>query len=61
MQRPGWLLGIVALLASGDAAAQDKRPAPELAGGVAWFNAREPITMKSLRGKIVLLDFWTFG
>lgn len=33
--------------------------APELDGGTAWFNTGKPITMKELRGKIVLLDFWT--
>jgi hypothetical protein len=35
------------------------RPAPELAGG-AWINS-EPLTMPQLRGRVVLLDFWTFG
>src|SRR5262245_42239654 len=33
--------------------------APELTGGVDWLNTAKPITMKQLRGKIVLLDFWT--
>src|SRR5262249_42062480 len=28
-------------------------------GGVAWINSG-PITITELRGKIVLLDFWTF-
>lgn len=35
-------------------------PAPELDGGIEWLNAAGPISMKDLRGKIVLLDFWTF-
>jgi thiol-disulfide isomerase/thioredoxin len=35
-------------------------PAPELEGGVAWLNAAGPIRLRDLRGKIVLLDFWTF-
>jgi thiol-disulfide isomerase/thioredoxin len=35
-------------------------PAPELDGGVGWLNTAAPIHMKDLRGKIVLLDFWTF-
>jgi hypothetical protein len=35
------------------------RPAPELASGV-WINS-EPLTMRALRGRVVLVDFWTFG
>ncbi len=33
--------------------------APELDGGVAWLNTGKPLTLKDLKGKIVLLDFWT--
>lgn len=33
--------------------------APELAGGT-WINS-DPLTLKNLRGRVVLLDFWTFG
>jgi DNA-binding beta-propeller fold protein YncE len=44
-------------------AAQDPGPrlveAPELDGGTAWLNTAGPIRLKELRGKIVLLDFWT--
>jgi thiol-disulfide isomerase/thioredoxin len=35
-------------------------PAPELEGGIAWFNTGKPLELKKdLKGKIVLLDFWT--
>jgi peroxiredoxin len=34
--------------------------APELVGIAEWINA-EPTTLKSLRGKVVVLHFWTFG
>lgn len=37
-----------------------KVPAPELEGGVAWLNCGGPLSIKKdLKGKIVLLDFWT--
>jgi DNA-binding beta-propeller fold protein YncE len=36
--------------------------APELTGAVDWLNVSRPLTLKSdLKGKIVLLDFWTYG
>jgi thiol-disulfide isomerase/thioredoxin len=35
-------------------------PANALDGGVAWLNTRGPIHLDQLRGKIVLLDFWTY-
>jgi sugar lactone lactonase YvrE/thiol-disulfide isomerase/thioredoxin len=31
-----------------------------LDGGTAWLNTSEPISMKDLRGKVVLFDFWTY-
>jgi len=33
--------------------------APELTAGD-WINS-EPLTLKGLRGRVVLIDFWTFG
>ena len=40
--------------------AEPKAPAaPELSNGV-WINS-EPLTLKSLRGRVVLVDFWTFA
>lgn len=36
-------------------------PAPEFPLGLEWLNVSEPLTMAALRGKIVLLDFWTYG
>lgn len=38
----------------------NRHPAPELEGGVEWLNTAGPISVKDLRGKIVLIDFWTF-
>ena len=34
-------------------------PAPELIGGGKWFNS-PPLEMSKLRGKVVLIDFWTY-
>src|SRR5262245_23197548 len=42
-----------------NADANDRMTAPELEGGVAWLNTAGPLQMKDLRGKVVLLDFWT--
>ena len=28
--------------------------------GLDWLNTNQPISLKELRGKIVLLDFWTY-
>ena len=39
---------------------EDKAPtAPELAAGE-WINS-EPLTLTKLRGRVVLIEFWTFG
>jgi len=68
-----WDAAAVAPLAAQDPpAAEDKAappvenpfpgrfPAPSLDGGVEWFNTSAPIDIRELRGKIVVLDFWTY-
>jgi cytochrome c biogenesis protein CcdA/thiol-disulfide isomerase/thioredoxin len=39
---------------------RDYGPAPELTGLTNWIN-RKPLTLKKLRGKVVLIDFWTYS
>lgn len=36
-------------------------PAPEFPPGLEWLNTDQPLTLEELHGKLVLLDFWTYG
>ena len=38
----------------------DEGPLPDLGGAVAWLNS-PPLSNKSLRGKVVVIDFWTYS
>jgi DNA-binding beta-propeller fold protein YncE len=40
---------------------QEPIRAPELAGALEWLNVAAPLSLSQLRGKVVLLDFWTYG
>jgi thiol-disulfide isomerase/thioredoxin len=37
----------------------EEGPMPELGGAISWLNS-PPLTRQSLRGKVVLVDFWTY-
>ena len=37
-----------------------RSPAPGLEGGTEWMNTTGEISLKELRGKVVVLDFWTY-
>jgi hypothetical protein len=55
------IAGCFALLAGG-AAGQSVRvgtSAPDIAGGP-WIGS-EPLTIAGLRGRVVLVEFWTYG
>ena len=36
-------------------------PAPDFPPGLDWLNTPGPLRLADLRGKVVLLDFWTYG
>ncbi len=36
-------------------------PAMEFPPDLSWLNVARPLTLKDLRGKVVILDFWTYG
>lgn len=35
--------------------------APDFPSGLDWLNTDRPLSLSQLRGKIVILDFWTYG
>jgi cytochrome c biogenesis protein CcdA/thiol-disulfide isomerase/thioredoxin len=41
-------------------ALEDRGVAPELVGLTEWINS-DPLTLQQLRGKVVIIDFWTFA
>lgn len=34
--------------------------APDFRAGLDWLNTESPISLSQLRGKLVVLDFWTY-
>ncbi len=55
-------LGAVAIAAAPATGGQGVRigqPAPDISGGP-WINS-EPLTMAKLRGRVVYVEFWTYG
>jgi thiol-disulfide isomerase/thioredoxin len=61
------ILGVVIVIShaqkpvvlTASAALVDEGPMPDLGGAVRWLNSA-PLNRKSLRGKVVLVDFWTY-
>jgi hypothetical protein len=48
-----------ATVAEGQRGARVGQPAPEVTGGP-WLNS-EPLSLVGLRGRVVLVEFWTYG
>jgi hypothetical protein len=58
------LIFLLLLFAQGISMSAQERPkvrAPEITGGQGWLNTDKPLSLAALKGKIVLLDFWTYG
>jgi thiol-disulfide isomerase/thioredoxin len=47
------------IVSTASAALLDEGPMPDLGGAVGWLNSA-PLNRKSLRGKVVLVNFWTY-
>ncbi len=39
---------------------EGKMTAPDFPGGAEWLNTERPLSIRDLRGKVVVLDFWTY-
>ena len=48
------------IVSAPNAALADEGPMPELGGAVTWLNSA-PLNRQSLRGKVVLVNFWTYS
>jgi len=46
---------------TGEQQPQGPIQAPSLVGAIDWLNVAAPVTIEQLRGKVVILDFWTYG
>jgi len=56
------LLVMVMTMANGERRGYGDVTAPEIARpGLQWFNVPAPLAIASLRGRVVILDFWTEG
>src|SRR5689334_24471190 len=59
-----FLVILVILMVQGVSMSAQQSPkvrAPEITGGRGWLNTDKPLSIAALKGKVVLLDFWTYG
>lgn len=58
---PGRPVGLPAGIESSAPVDLYAQSAPEFPDGLEWLNVPRPLTMADLRGKLVIIDFWTYG
>ena len=64
MKAVAQIILVLLLMAQGVLMSAQERPkihAPEITGGRGWLNTDKPLSIAALKGKIILLDFWTYG
>jgi thiol-disulfide isomerase/thioredoxin len=59
MSEPTAIRSVLHRLAGDEAAFPDEGPLPGFEGATGWLNG-EPLTPEGLRGRVVLVDFWTY-
>lgn len=60
---PLWMISLllIGLLSSTNTLARPHPKAIKFIEGLPWLNVSRPLTLKDLKGKVVIIDFWTYG
>lgn len=58
--RAALIVGVLIVMWHPQKASADEGPMPDLVGAVGWINS-SPWSTESLRGKVVLVNFWTYS
>jgi thiol-disulfide isomerase/thioredoxin len=60
MKKAAVIASLVSAIVAIAAGLRDEGPSPSFDGAVAWLNSG-PLSNKALRGKVVLVNFWTYS
>ena len=55
-----WIRQVGPAVQTADSFLPNPVPIPEFPGGVDWINTSSRLQLSDLRGKLILLDFWTY-